>query len=253
MPQVNLSAFAFLFSELVQYCQQRVSHVAELENRYGALVRLTSRALLLSWPAASHAVPVENHQPPLVRSIVTGRLETGGGLFGWQLHLVCTKLRRSCQACVVMRARRFREWLWRLDPPSAVTHGGALRVAMASQRTVSPSGCHLHPLSRRSLLAGWRRWASVWGSGYWSCCASAKRWDLPLVVRCPSSTYRARACGAFVPRWRMYNLRRHVKSAARVALDTTRRRSAGRAAEAAGSSAPCTHAAGRGASVRAVW
>lgn len=31
--EVNLSAFAFLFSELVQYCQQRVSHVAELENR----------------------------------------------------------------------------------------------------------------------------------------------------------------------------------------------------------------------------
>mmetsp|Transcript_17200 Transcript_17200/g.32848 ORF Transcript_17200/g.32848 Transcript_17200/m.32848 type:complete len:191 (+) Transcript_17200:240-812(+) len=31
--EVNLSSFAFLFSELVQYCQQRVSHVAELENR----------------------------------------------------------------------------------------------------------------------------------------------------------------------------------------------------------------------------
>ena len=32
-PQVSLSAFAFLFSELVQYCQQRVSRVTELENR----------------------------------------------------------------------------------------------------------------------------------------------------------------------------------------------------------------------------
>jgi hypothetical protein len=30
---VSLSAFAFLFSELVQYCQQRVSRVTELENR----------------------------------------------------------------------------------------------------------------------------------------------------------------------------------------------------------------------------
>lgn len=30
---MSLSAFAFLFSELVQYCQQRVSRVTELENR----------------------------------------------------------------------------------------------------------------------------------------------------------------------------------------------------------------------------
>lgn len=33
LAQVSLSAFAFLFSELVQYCQQRVSRVTELENR----------------------------------------------------------------------------------------------------------------------------------------------------------------------------------------------------------------------------
>ncbi len=31
--QVSLSAFAYLFSELVQYCQSRVSHVGELERR----------------------------------------------------------------------------------------------------------------------------------------------------------------------------------------------------------------------------
>lgn len=31
--QVSLSAFSYLFSELVQYCQQRVDAVAELEKR----------------------------------------------------------------------------------------------------------------------------------------------------------------------------------------------------------------------------
>ena len=31
--QVSLSAFAYLFSELVQYCQARVSNVGELERR----------------------------------------------------------------------------------------------------------------------------------------------------------------------------------------------------------------------------
>lgn len=32
-PQVTLSAFAYLFSELVQYCQSRVSNISELERR----------------------------------------------------------------------------------------------------------------------------------------------------------------------------------------------------------------------------
>ena len=31
--QVSLSAFSFLFSELVQYCQTRVSNIGELERR----------------------------------------------------------------------------------------------------------------------------------------------------------------------------------------------------------------------------
>lgn len=35
MPQVSLSAFAFLFSELVQYCQVKVTNVGELERRSG--------------------------------------------------------------------------------------------------------------------------------------------------------------------------------------------------------------------------
>ena len=34
-PQVSLSAFAFLFSELVQYSQTRVSNIGELERRCG--------------------------------------------------------------------------------------------------------------------------------------------------------------------------------------------------------------------------
>lgn len=33
--QVSLSAFAFLFSELVQYNQGRVENIAELEHRLG--------------------------------------------------------------------------------------------------------------------------------------------------------------------------------------------------------------------------
>ena len=33
MLQVTLSAFAFLFSELVQYCQIKVTNVGELERR----------------------------------------------------------------------------------------------------------------------------------------------------------------------------------------------------------------------------
>ena len=33
--QVSLSAFAFLFSELVQYCQVKVTNVGELERRSG--------------------------------------------------------------------------------------------------------------------------------------------------------------------------------------------------------------------------
>ena len=32
-PQVSLSAFAFLFSEMVQYSQTRVANVGELERR----------------------------------------------------------------------------------------------------------------------------------------------------------------------------------------------------------------------------
>lgn len=32
--QVSLSAFAFLFSELVQYCHSKVQNVTELEQRY---------------------------------------------------------------------------------------------------------------------------------------------------------------------------------------------------------------------------
>lgn len=31
--QVALSAFAYLFSELVQYCQSRVSNISELERK----------------------------------------------------------------------------------------------------------------------------------------------------------------------------------------------------------------------------
>lgn len=34
--QVSLSAFSFLFSELVQYCQTRVSNIGELERRYAS-------------------------------------------------------------------------------------------------------------------------------------------------------------------------------------------------------------------------
>lgn len=32
--EVSLSAFAFLFSEIIQYCQSTVSNVSELERRY---------------------------------------------------------------------------------------------------------------------------------------------------------------------------------------------------------------------------
>ena len=35
--QVSLSAFSFLFSELVQYCQTKVQNVSELERRCGSL------------------------------------------------------------------------------------------------------------------------------------------------------------------------------------------------------------------------
>jgi hypothetical protein len=31
--QISLSSFAYLFSELVQYCQSRVSNVGELERK----------------------------------------------------------------------------------------------------------------------------------------------------------------------------------------------------------------------------
>lgn len=31
--EVSLSAFAFLFSEIVQYCQVKVSNISELERR----------------------------------------------------------------------------------------------------------------------------------------------------------------------------------------------------------------------------
>ena len=43
--QVSLSAFAFLFSEIVQYSQTRVSNIGELERRCAAL---SQRALFLS-------------------------------------------------------------------------------------------------------------------------------------------------------------------------------------------------------------
>ena len=33
-PQINVSAFALLFSEMVQYCQNRVYTVPELQNRF---------------------------------------------------------------------------------------------------------------------------------------------------------------------------------------------------------------------------
>lgn len=33
LPQVALSSFAYLFSELVQYCQSRVTNVGELERK----------------------------------------------------------------------------------------------------------------------------------------------------------------------------------------------------------------------------
>ena len=32
-PQINLSSFAYLFSEIVQYCQSRVSNIGELERK----------------------------------------------------------------------------------------------------------------------------------------------------------------------------------------------------------------------------
>jgi len=42
LPQISLSAFAFLFGELVQYCQTQVSNIGELERRseltFGALI-----------------------------------------------------------------------------------------------------------------------------------------------------------------------------------------------------------------------
>ena len=31
--QINLSSFAYLFSEIVQYCQSRVSNIGELERK----------------------------------------------------------------------------------------------------------------------------------------------------------------------------------------------------------------------------
>lgn len=40
--QVSLSAFAFLFSELVQYCHSKVQNVTELEQRYACTHALHS-------------------------------------------------------------------------------------------------------------------------------------------------------------------------------------------------------------------
>ena len=45
--QISLSAFAFLFGELVQYCQTQVSNIGELERRwersYSALLAASSK------------------------------------------------------------------------------------------------------------------------------------------------------------------------------------------------------------------
>lgn len=44
--QVSLSAFAYLFSELVQYCQARVSNIGELERRLDEVGYGVGRRLL---------------------------------------------------------------------------------------------------------------------------------------------------------------------------------------------------------------
>lgn len=48
--QISLSAFAFLFGELVQYCQTQVSNISELERRSALnLHTLTKLVTLLSF------------------------------------------------------------------------------------------------------------------------------------------------------------------------------------------------------------
>jgi len=65
--QVSLSAFAFLFSELVQYNQGKVENIAELEHRseFSALVKtfrvlhaksLMPYLLIIVWVVKSHSV-----------------------------------------------------------------------------------------------------------------------------------------------------------------------------------------------------
>ena len=46
--QVSLSAFAFLFSELVQYCQIKVQNVGELERRQVGLFQTVTRTLTIT-------------------------------------------------------------------------------------------------------------------------------------------------------------------------------------------------------------
>ncbi|CAI0427433.1 unnamed protein product [Linum tenue] len=53
--EVSLSAFAFLFSELVQYNQTQVDNIAELERRYGVILLLQTM-FLGPWAAGSEIV-----------------------------------------------------------------------------------------------------------------------------------------------------------------------------------------------------
>jgi hypothetical protein len=42
--EINLSAFSFLFSEIIQYCQSTVSNVSELERRYVSIYMMKHEA-----------------------------------------------------------------------------------------------------------------------------------------------------------------------------------------------------------------
>jgi hypothetical protein len=47
-PQVSASAFAFLFSEMVQYSQNRVTSIPDLERKYALLLHLQRHTKSLS-------------------------------------------------------------------------------------------------------------------------------------------------------------------------------------------------------------
>ena len=130
--QVSLSAYAYLFSELVQYAQTKVTNISKAEERYVSSWLLFSAAAPINWPSA------DTTMHPLLLP-----LGIGAGCGRWATRWVS-----ECWNCRASGRRRS-SGSWRSWASSASSRSTCGRPSLANAPTRSSEA----PNTRTSVPA----------------------------------------------------------------------------------------------------